>query len=192
MKKPLLIGATLLVVLSLTGCACERITNIFIGGQSSVKENQEESKEKEYKYDEFLILIADAKFSFDYKKCTENLDNNGEKSTRVYTYDKENNNWYYLDEINNTKITTDLDIKIFLRQCKDIATGIGQEIDDAFKFSASSERYLINSHFSHSSKQVDGQYEFNSCGLMTLFDTKETDLDSIESTTYKAIYTYYK
>ena len=190
MKKSLLLGTIALAVLSLTGCSCERVTNYFIGNQSSFEETKE--SKQEHKYDDFVVLIANANLSFDYEKCTESVVSNGETETHVYTYDKENNNWYYVDEVNDITTTTNLDIKSFLKQCKDIATQINKDIDDAFKFSTPSDNYVIKSHFSYDSKQVDGYYEFNASGLMTSFDTKETDLNLIETSTYKATYTYYK
>ena len=58
MKKAFLLGVTLLATFSLTGC--EMIENLLKGGQDLIDEK------KDYKYDDFAVLIAGTEFKFDF------------------------------------------------------------------------------------------------------------------------------
>ena len=87
MKKAFLLGITLLATFSLTGC--EMIENLLKGGQDLIDEK------KDYKYDDFAVLIAGTEFKFDFTKCTAETDLAGEKSTIEYTYNAEDKLWHY-------------------------------------------------------------------------------------------------
>ena len=182
MKKAFLLGVTLLATFSLTGC--EMIEKLLQGGQDVVDEK------KTYNYDDFVVLIAGTKFTFDYTKCTEELELEEEKTTHVYTYNSENNSWYYYDEESDTTKTVNVEITNFVKQCKDISTILKKNVDNIFKFSASKKGYFITSQYKTDAVQIDGEYNFNTSGLMTLFDETQTDLNSVKATKRKVTYTY--
>ena len=95
MKKAFLLGVTLLATFSLTGC--EMIENLLQGGQDLLNEK------KDYKYDDFAVLVADKNFTFSYTKCTAEKDLAGEKTTIEYTYNSEDKLWHYQTESGNDK-----------------------------------------------------------------------------------------
>ena len=186
MKKAFLLGVALLATFSLTGC--DMIQKLIQGGQDVVDEK------KEYNYDDFAVLIAGTKFSFDYTKCTEVIELNDEKTTHEYTYDSENNIWYYVTGSEDDPITHTVNVEIanFVKQCKDVSAILKKNVDNIFKFSASKKGYFITAHYKTDSTQLDGEYDFNTDGLKTLFDETQTDLDSVKATKRKVTYTYSK
>lgn len=181
MKKAFLLGVTLLATFSLTGC--EMVQNLLKGGQDLINEK------KDYKYDDFAVLIADKDFTFTYTKCTADIENDGNKSTIEYTYNKEDKLWHYETEAGSDK-TSDLGIVAFVKSCNTSAALLNKSVDSIFKFSASKNGYEITALYKTKEMQVDGEYTFNTAGLVTLNSEKMTDLKTVEAVTNKATYNY--
>lgn len=181
MKKAFLLGVTLLATFSLTGC--EMIENLLKGGQDLINEK------KDYKYDDFAVLIADKNFTFNYTKCTADIESDDKKSTIEYTYDKEDKLWHYDDGAGNIK-TSDLGIVTFVKNCNASAALLNKSVDSIYKFSASKNGYEITALYKTKEMQVDGEYTFNTEGLITLNSEKMTNLQTVEATTKKATYNY--
>ena len=180
MKKAFLLGVTLLATFSLTGC--EMIENLLKGGQDLIDEK------KDYKYDDFAVLIADKNFTFSYTKCTAQVEHNDDKNTIEYTYNAEDKLWHYT--FSNEDRTQDLGIVTFLKGCKTTAALLNKSVDSIYKFSSSKNGYLILGNYKNSDAQIDCEYTFNVEGLITLRNEKMTDLNSVKATTDKTTYKY--
>jgi len=183
MKKAFLLGATLLATFSLTGC--EMIENLLKGGQDLINEK------KDYKYDDFAVLIADKNFSFNYTKCTADIESDDKKSTVEYTYNAEDKLWHYESESGDDK-SVDLGIVAFVKSCNLSASLLDKSVDSIYKFSASKNGYAITALYKTKEIQVDGEYTFNTEGLITLNSEKMTNLQSVEASTKKSTYKYSK
>ena len=181
MKKAFLLGITLLATFSLTGC--EMIENLLQGGQDLINEK------KDYKYDDFAVLVADKNFSFSYTKCTANRNVDGEESTIIYTYNSEDKLWHYETESGADK-SEDLGIVEFLQSVKMSASLLNKSVDSIYKFSASKNGYEITATYKNESNQIDGEYTFNTDGLITLSNEKNTDLNTVKARTKKIEYKY--
>ena len=181
MKKSFLLGVTLLATFSLTGC--EMIENLLKGGQDIINEK------KDYKYDDFAVLVADKNFTFSYTKCTAEKDLAGEKTTIEYTYNAEDKMWHYETESGTDK-KVDLGIVNFLQDVKLSAALLNKSVDSIYKFSASKNGYEITANYKNDSNQIDGQYTFNVEGLITLNSEKNTDLNTVKAVTKKITYKY--
>ena len=180
MKKAFLLGVTLLATFSLTGC--EMIENLLKGGQDLIDEK------KDYKYDDFAVLIAGTEFKFDFTKCTAETDLAGEKSTIEYTYNAEDKLWHY--DNNGADGKKDLSIAEFLQDIKLSASLLKKSVDSIYKFSASKKGYEITATYKNETNQVDGEYTFNVEGLITLNNEKNTDLVNVKAVTKKTTYRY--
>ena len=181
MKKTFLLGVTLLATFSLTGC--EMIENLLKGGQDLIDEK------KDYKYDDFAVLVADKNFTFNYIKCTANKNYAGEESTIIYTYNAEDKLWHYETESGDDK-SEDLGIVEFLQGVKLSASLLKKSVDSIYKFSASKNGYEIIATYKNDDNQIDGQYTFNTEGLITLNSEKNTDLNTVKAVTKKIEYKY--
>ena len=181
MKKAFLLGVTLLATFSLTGC--EMIESLLQGGQDLLNEK------KDYKYDDFAVLVADKNFTFSYTKCTAEKDLAGEKTTIEYTYNSEDKLWHYQTESGNDK-SEDLSIVEFLQDIKLSAALLKKSVDSIYKFSASKNGYEITANYKNESNQIDGEYTFNTEGLITLNNEKNTDLNTVKAVTKKITYKY--
>ena len=181
MKKTFLLGVTLLATFCLTGC--EMIENLLQGGQDLLNEK------KDYKYDDFAVLIADKIFTFDYTKCTAEKEIGDIKSTIEYTYNAEDKLWHYQTEAGDDK-KDDLSIVEFLQDVKLSAALLNKSVDSIYKFSASKNGYAITATYKNDSNQVDGEYTFNVEGLITLNNEKNTDLNTVKAVTKKITYKY--
>lgn len=61
------------------------IENLLKGGQDLIDEK------KDYKYDDFAVLIADKNFSFSFTKCTAQVEHNDKKAqSNIHTMPKIN------------------------------------------------------------------------------------------------------
>lgn len=181
MKKAFLLGVTLLATFSLTGC--EMIENLLKGGQDLINEK------KDYKYDDFAVLIADKSFTFNYTKCTGKVEIDGdEKETIDFTYNAEDKLWHYT--FSNEDRTVDLSIVTFVKNCKTSAALLNKSVDSIYKFSASKNGYEITALYKTKELQVDGEYTFNVEGLFTLNSEKKTDLNTVEANSKKTTYNY--
>ena len=181
MKKAFLLGVTLLATFSLTGC--EMIEKLLQGGQDVVDEK------KQYKYDDFAVLIAGTEFKFTYTKCTAEEVINDVKSTYEYTYNSEDSKWHYQTESGADR-TKDLSINICLQELNASCKVLKKSIDNVFKFYASKKGYEITGTYKNDGNQVDAQYTFNTEGLITLSDQTNTDLDTVKAVNQKVTYKY--
>ena len=181
MKKAFLLGTTLLAVFSLTGC--DLLNNLLQGGQDLIDEK------KDYKYDDFAVLVADKNFSFSYTKCTAEKEYADEKSTIEYTYNAEDKLWHYETESGSDK-SEDLGIVEFLQGVKMSAKLLNKSVDSIYKFSSSKNGYEITATYKDDDQQIDGQYTFNVEGLITLNSEKKTDLNTVKAVTKKITYKY--
>lgn len=181
MKKTFLLGVTLLATFALTGC--EIFEGLLQGGQDLINEK------KDYKYDDFAVLIADKNFTFSYTKCTADKEYAGEKSTIEYTYNSEDKLWHYKNAAGDDK-SDDLGIVEFLQSIKLSAALLNKSVDSIYKFSASKNGYEIAATYKNESNQIDGQYTFNVEGLITLNSEKNTDLNTVKAVTKKIEYKY--
>ena len=181
MKKAFLLGVTLLATFSLTGC--EMIENLLKGGQDLIDEK------KDYKYDDFAVLVADKNFTFNYTKCTANKNYAGEESTIIYTYNAEDKLWHYETESGDDK-SEDLGIVEFLQGVKLSAKLLNKSVDSIYKFSSSKNGYEITATYKNDDNQIDGHYTFNVEGLITLNDEKNTNLNTVKAVTKKIEYKY--
>ena len=181
MKKAFLLGVTLLATFSLTGC--EMIENLLSGGQDLLNEK------KQYNYDDFAVLIADKNFEFSYTKCSAEIDNEGKKTNIEYTYNSEDKLWHYETEAGSDK-SEDLGIVKFVKNCNSSAALLSKSVDSIYKFYASKNGYEITALYKTKELQVDGEYTFNTAGLITLNSEKKTDLQTVEAVTRKATYKY--
>ena len=181
-------GLTVMATFALTGC--DMIDKLLKGGEDLVNEK------KEYKYDDYAVLLADKNFTFSYNTCQASFDMNGEKSTREYTYDKEDKLWHYVEVVtkDGEEVEKDksdaLDIISFVKQCKVNAALLNKTVDSVYKFSASKNGYDITCNFKNSDAQIDGTYAFNTEGLITSNVEKKTDLNTVEAITNTKTYTY--
>ena len=181
MKKVFLLGVTLLATFSLTGC--EMIENLLKGGQDLINEK------KEYKYDDFAVLIADKNFEFSYTKCNSKVEIDGEeKETINYTYNADDKLWHYT--FSEEDRTVDLSIVTFVKKCKTSAALLNKDADSIYKFFASKNGYEITALYKTKELQVDGEYTFNKEGLVTLNNEKKTDLNTVEANSKKSTYQY--
>ena len=190
MKKAFLLGITLLATFSLTGC--EMLEGILQGGQDLI------DQKKEYKYDDFVVEIADDDFSFNYTKCKASIDKDGEKSEIEYTYDAESKQWYGEEtkekdgETTTTKYYETLDVVNFTKSCPLTAAFLDKQVDSVFKFYTTKNGYIITASYKDSNQQAEAEYNFNKEGLMTSLSEKNTDLKSVEAKTRKISYSYSK
>lgn len=181
MKKAFLLGVALLATFSLTGC--DMIEKLLQGGQDVVDEK------KQYKYDDFAVLIAGTEFKFDYKKCTAEEEVGEAKKTYEYTYNAEDNKWHY--EISSgDERTKDLSISACLQELNASCKVLKKSIDNVFKFYASKKGYEITGTYKSDGNQVDAQYTFNTEGLITYSDQTNTDLDTVKAVNQKVTYKY--
>ena len=181
MKKVLVVGLALLGVVSLTGC--DQIVNLFSG-------------EKQYNYDDFKALLADRKLSFTAVKCESTIDEDGEKTSRTYTYNNEDKVWEYTytsvvlgEEITSTG-SKDLDVITYAKKLELTAAFLDKKTDEVFKFYATADSYKITGSYKNSSYKAEVDYRFGKDGLMISFYEKSTDLDSVESTVKRETFVY--
>ena len=189
MKKVFLLGMVMLGTFALTGC--EIIEGLLKGGEDLINEK------KDYKYDDFVVEIADDDFSFTYTKCKAVIEENGEKSEVEYTYNKEDNIWCYEYEKESSSGETThvtnydrLDVVSFTKSCKLAAGLLDKDVDNVFKFSKSKTGYVITGNYKDNKQQVEAEYIFGTEGLMTSRNEKSTDLNSVKAETKKVAYTY--
>ena len=189
MKKVFLLGMVMLGTVALTGC--EMIEGLLKGGEDLINEK------KDYKYDDFVVEIADDDFSFTYTKCKAVIEENGEKSEVEYTYNKEDNIWYYEYEKESSSGETTyvtnydrLDVVNFTKSCKLAAGLLDKDVDNVFKFSKSKTGYVITGNYKDKKQQVEAEYIFGTDGLMTSRNEKNTDLNSVKAETKKVTYSY--
>ena len=189
MKKVFLLGMVMLGTVALTGC--EMIEGLLKGGEDLINEK------KDYKYDDFVVEIADDDFSFTYTKCKAVIEENGEKSEVEYTYNKEDNVWYYEYEKESSSGETTyvtnydrLDVVNFTKSCKLAAGLLDKDVDNVFKFSKSKTGYVITGNYKDNKQQVEAEYIFGTEGLMTSRNEKNTDLNSVKAETKKVTYSY--
>lgn len=181
MKKSFLLGVTLLATFALTGC--EMLEGLLKGGQDLLNEK------KDYKYDDYAVLIADKNFTFSYTKCTAEKEQDEEKSITEYTYNSEDKMWHYETESGTDK-KVDLGIVNFLQDVKLSAALLNKSVDSIYKFSASKTGYEITATYKDDGIQIDAQYTFNTEGLFTLNNEKKTDLNTVKASTRKISYKY--
>ena len=182
MKKSFLLGVTLLAAFTLTGC--EYIEGLLQGGQDLLNEK------KQFKYDDFVVEIADDDFSFDYTKCTATIENDGIKSVIEYTYDAENSKWVHEEE--DKKSYETFDVVTYTKNCQVSAALIGEKVDNVYKFYTSKNGYSITYSYKSTEVQVEGEFNYNKQGLVTSSNEKQTNLKSVEAKTKKATYSYSK
>ena len=178
MKKAFLLGITLLATFSLTGC--EILEGILSNGQDMLDEK------KDYKYDDFAVLVAGTEFSYDYTKCSCERDVDGEKKTYEYTYNAEKKQWYSGEDKVN------IDVASYLPGLKTSAEFIGKSVDSIYKFSASKKGYFITLTYKDKEQQLDGEYVFDTNGLFKTSNEKKTNLSTVKASTIKNTYTYSK
>lgn len=189
MKKVLLLGLCTFATFALTGC--EMIEGLLKGGEDLLNEK------KDYKYDDFAVLIADKDFSFSYTTCTAAIEEGDDKSSIEFKYDKEDKEWHYSSMIVNDKEITKegtkkLDLVSYVKNFKTIAELLGKKVDNVYKFSASKNGYFVTASYKDDEKQVDGEYNFNTEGLVTSENEKMTNLDTVKAVTRKVTYSYFE
>ena len=191
MKKAFLLGATLLATFCLTGC--DMIEGLLQGGQDLLNDK------KQFKYDDFVVEIADDDFSFDYTKCTGTIDYDGKKSVIEYTYQEESGKWVYEE----TKKGSDgepvtvmnyetFDVVSYTKSCPVTAALINEKVDTVYKFYTSKNGYEITYSYKNTEMQIEGEFSYNKQGLLTSSNEKQTDLKSVEAKIKKATYSYSK
>ena len=182
MKKAFLLGLVMLSTVALSGC--EMIEGLLKGGEDLINEK------KDYTYDDFAVLLADKGFTWSYTKCSAIVEKDGEKSSIDYTYNKEDKLWHYTSGDNDK--TSSLDIISFVKSCKLNAALLNKSVDSVYKFSASKNGYLITANFKNSEYQVDGEYNYNTEGLVTSENEKQTNLSTVAAITRKVTYSYFE
>lgn len=188
MKKVFVLALTALSTFALTGC--EMIEGLLQNGQDLLNDK------KDYSYDDYVVLLADKNFSWDYTSCTATFEIDGKKSITEYTYNKEDKLWHYtttktvLGEEVEEDSTTDLGIVHYVKSCKTTAALLNKSVDSLYKFSASKVGYTITCTYKDDSQQVEGEYTFTENGLFSVSNEKKTDLKSVEATTRKVSYSY--
>ena len=181
MKKVLLIGLSLFGAVMLTGC--DKLNSLISG-------------EKEYKYDDFKALLADRKLSFSKTKATAVVDTDGDKSTREYTYNSEDEVWEctYQDGSDTVTDYKKLDIVSQIKNYDLTAALLNKKADDIFTFYATNNSYRIT--FTYEKKhdavpfRAEGEYKFGADGLQTYSREKIINLDAVTSTETTITYTY--
>ena len=173
MKKLLVLCATAMGVLALTGCEYINQLGDLLGGESK------------YNYDDYRIMLADRSFSTNNTKCHLELDVDGTKSEDEYNYDAESKTW---KDGNSSNRPTDIISEV--KSCALAAALLEKEIDELFKFYASTSSYRITAKYKDSSSNIELEYKYGADGWVTYRKTKSTDLDSIQSVVKVAKYTY--
>lgn len=182
MKKAFLLGIVMMSTFALAGC--DMVEGLLKGGEDILNEK------KDYKYDDFAVLIADKNFTWSYRICTAAIEYNGEKSSVEYTYNSDDQAWHYTD--NDKDKTAKLDLVSFVKSCKANATVLGKSVDSVYKFSASKSGYLVTANYKNSEFQVDGEYNYSADGLVTSENEKQTNLQTVEAITRKVTYSYFE
>lgn len=169
-----MLGLTMFGALALTGC--EQISQLL-------------NPEKSYTYNDFKALLADRSLEFFVTKCTSTIDNDGEKTTRDYTYDSQSKIWRYtyqqtvLGEKVTMNGTASLDIVNYVKKLDTAAALINKSVDSVYKFYASSDAYRITASYTDNKRiQIEGEYKFGSDGLFVSSYEKQTNLDSVTKT----------
>ena len=174
MKKILLFGLTALSTFALMGC--DMITGLF---------------EKSYNYNDFKALLADRKISWKVTKGSAEIDKDGEKSIRNYTY--KDGEWKYTESVlgvTDVELTETLDVVSDAKACEVAAALVDKDVNDLFKFYAKGDAYRITAEYKTDDEQIKLEYKYGADGLVTYRYNKTTDLKSVKTTEKKINYTY--
>ena len=122
--------------------------------------------------------------NFDYTKAVAEINTNGEKSTREYTYDADYGSWYYQGIINIGGIEFEgpmadkLDINSAIEALDDTISSYGKteaDLEELVKFYATDSSYRIVLESEDEDYKTKAEQKFNAEGLMVY--TYNFDLD---------------
>ena len=142
------------------------------------------------------MSLADRKPSANKTKCSAELDTDGDKSTREYTYDSENKTWSGTYQENGYEVTeyVVLDLVTEVKGFELAATLLNKKVDNIFKFYATSKAYRITYSYEKKDDAVpfrtEGEYKYGEDGLQTYSREKIINLDAITSTETTINYSY--
>lgn len=178
MKKLLVLGLSMLGVITLTGCdAIKDALNL----------------ERDYNYNDYRAMLADRDLTFTVTKCESEIDTDGEKTTKSYTWNASEEQWEYTSSILGIEYTNSDDSLLLIPQvkaCQLAAAMLEKDVDELFKFYAKKDAYRITASYKTDDEQVEMEAKFNGNGLATYARTKTTDLNSIKSVVKVQTYTY--
>ena len=178
MKKVLALGLAMFGALTLSGCdAIKDALNL----------------ERSYNYNDYRAMLADRDLSFTVTKCESEIDTDGEKETRSYTWDASEQEWQYKSSILGIEYTNS-DSSLMLvpqvKSCQLASAMLEKDVDELFKFYAKKDSYRITASYKTDDEQIEMEAKFNGSGLATYARTKTTDLNSIKSVVKVQTYSY--
>lgn len=180
MKKLLFVGLAALGTFTLTGC--QFLDNII-------------DTEQSYSNADYKVMLAERDLKFDYTKATATFDVDGEKSTREYTYDKDDATWKYPDTIEVLGVEIESDSSEGLDIVSDIKSFevLGALFSNVkVTYYAKKTSYRITATYRDDSSDIEAEYKYGSNGLRTSSYTKKTNLTTVKATKTTVTYSYSK
>ena len=91
--------------------------------------------ERQYNYNDYRAMLADRKLEFTVTKCESEIDTDGEKETRSYTWNAEKQEWQYIETIIGVEYTTS-DSSLMLipqvKSCEVAAAVLEKDVNDLY------------------------------------------------------------
>ena len=159
------------------------------------------SAEKSYSYKDFKALVASKTFTFDYTKAHAEITTNGEKSTREYTYDKDQDCWYYPGTVDvfgielETELVDHLDINSAIESLDNMIAAYEKteaDLEELVNFYASDTSYHIILEHEDDDYKTKAEQKFNGEGLIVYTYNFDLDKESGEKDIIAVSITYSK